>query len=78
MKYVVLLGNPVAHIESSSFRDLSKFNTVFGHKLLIDCLLEIMKLVEAKIAYEMENTIGALIYDAWTQNVTHYIGAYPL
>jgi len=33
-------------------------------------------LVEAKISKEIENTKGAILYDGWTSNNTHFVGVF--
>ena len=36
--------------------------------------MKLIKLVEAQIGEEMHGMKGALLYDGWTLNRTHYIG----
>ena len=55
IQYILMLGNPISHIESPIVRNFSKYDTVFDRKFFTNCLLELVKIVECNIAKEMKH-----------------------
>jgi len=76
LKYIILKDIPIRHIESSEFRNLSKFNFPISAKTLTSVILQLVVLVENIIIHEISGKKGALMHDGWKCNGTYYVGLY--
>jgi len=76
LRLIVMKNLPLASIEDAEFRAFSKFKEHIGHHTLQAVIFKLVELVESRIAKEIENTKGAVMYDGWTSNNTHFIGVF--
>lgn len=50
-----------------------KFDTIISRSTLSEVILKLVELVDKKIAAELQETKGSVIYDGLTQNRLHYV-----
>lgn len=60
------------------FRLFSKPEALFTVSTFTEVLFKLSELVKAKIKEELQDTQGAIMYDGWTNNSTHYLALYGL
>lgn len=70
---IVTKNLPLSLVEDSEFCKLSKYNVHLSYRTTVRTLIEFFKLVESRIADEMRQTIGALLFDGWSCGGTHYV-----
>ena len=76
IRLIVLKSLPISYVDDNEIRSFSKFNMVVISKTIIQVIFQLVKLVESRIKDEIHDTKGAILYDGWTCNSTHYIGLY--
>ncbi len=69
---------PLSHVTDQEFRNFSKHNIIFGVRTFKETMFKLVEIVEAKIKDEMTLAKGAVMYDEWTHNSTHYIGVFAV
>ncbi len=73
---IVLNNTPLSIVECTSFRSLSKFSEVICCRQRTEVIVELVTLVEKRISDEILQTKGAVIYDSWKINSTHFIAIF--
>ena len=76
LRMVVLKSLPLSIIEDKEFRTFSKYDISFSRKAVKSVIFKLYEIVEHKIKKEIASTKGAIMYDAWTKNQTHFIGVF--
>jgi len=76
MRLIVMKNLPVDTVEDEDFRTFSKFKVHINIRTLDAVIFQLVELVEELISKEIKNTRGALMYDGWTSNNTHFIGVF--
>ena len=72
MRLVIIHCVPISIIELSEFRSVSRYNQNTSFKKFVNVLLSLLRLVEKRIANEMEQTKCAVFYDRCTANNMHF------
>eukprot|EP00171_Calliarthron_tuberculosum_P001829 IDg1829t1 len=75
-RLIVLKSLPVSYVEDLIVRQFSKFNVNIKRETIECVLYKIVEIVEKRITSVMRDTRGALIYDGWSCNGTHYVGVF--
>eukprot|EP00171_Calliarthron_tuberculosum_P023317 IDg23317t1 len=76
VRWIVMRNRPLREIQDTEFRRISRHTVHISKETLEDVLFKLVELVEKRIAHEMNGTRGALLYDGWSSNGTHYIGVF--
>ena len=74
LNLIVSQNLPVSIVEEPEFRAQAKYAVKFSRSTVRGVLLKLVEIVEEKIRLELKNTRGAIMYDGWTYNGTHYLG----
>ncbi len=73
---LIMRSFPIAVVEDHEFRNFSQFKTFLSSKKIVEVILKLVLLVEKRIAKELSSTIGAVMYDGWTANTTHFVSIF--
>lgn len=76
MRLIVLKNLPISFVADTEIRNFSKYGSVFCHRTFKEVLFKLVEIVECKIKDEMMKQKGAVMYDGWTNNSTHYVGIF--
>ena len=60
-------------VEWTEMRSLLRYNCAVCRKTISETIFKLVELVENRIALELEETRGAVLYDGWTVNSMHYV-----
>ena len=71
---VIALSLPASWVANRDLREFSKFSEHISINSFKYTLFKLEELVEAKIRTEKKATKGAIMYDGWSVNGTHYLG----
>eukprot|EP00171_Calliarthron_tuberculosum_P001364 IDg1364t1 len=74
IRLVVLKSLPMSIAEDPEFRRFSRHDSTVTRKTLIAVIYNLVELVEKRIAFEMKDTVGAVLHDGWSCNDTHFVG----
>ena len=73
VSYIVLENCPFSIVTSKTYRRFNKYQCAVTVETIQETLLKLVELVELRIAKEMENTKGALLFDGWSKRGVHYV-----
>lgn len=75
LRLVIIKNMPLSMVENEELRKFSRHQPKIGRKTLVDVIFALVSLVEKAIGIELSSTQGALLFDGWSINDTHYIAA---
>lgn len=73
IRLIVMKSLPLYYVSDPEVRNFSRYDVNIGKRTLVEVIFKLVELVEKKIAIELECTKGAVLFDGWTCNSTHYI-----
>lgn len=73
IRLIVLRRYPISCVIDPELRAISKFTSVLDTKTIRAVLISLVLLVEDRMKEALEGKKGALLFDGWTENGTHYV-----
>ena len=73
IRLIVLRGYPLTCVVDPELRALSKFTSKLDTKTIRGVLMSMVQLVEDRIKEALDGKKGALLFDGWTENGTHFV-----
>ncbi len=70
---IIFKNLPIHHVTDPEVRRFSKFEVNIGHVTIVKVIFVLVELVEQRIATEVQHTQGALLFDGWSCNDTHFV-----
>ena len=72
-RLIVLRRYPISCVIDPELRAISKFTSVVDKNTMRGVLMSLVQLVEERITAALNGKKGALLFDGWTENGTHYV-----
>lgn len=73
IRLLVCKNLPLTLVSDPEFRAFSRYPVPISYATTVSVLRELVKLVENRIASEMKQTKGALLFDGWSSGDVHYV-----
>lgn len=67
---------PLQYVEDGEVWNFSKFDIALLSKAVVEVIFKRIEIFEKKITHHLKGTKGALMYDGWTHNYTHFVGLF--
>lgn len=69
---MVMKNQPIYYVYGPEIRCFSRFEANIGRRTIVNILLKLFEPMEKRIALQMKQTRGVLLFDDWSCNATHF------
>ncbi len=73
IQLIVLKKFSLHSVHDAEVRKFSRFDVSLAKRTVAQVILTLVELVEQRVAEEMKSTAGAVLFDGWSCNGTHYV-----
>lgn len=73
LRLIVMRSLPVTIVEDEEYRRFTKHGQKISYRMIVSVILRLVELVEKRVSIELQGTQGAVMFDGWVGNSTHYV-----